>query len=103
MKSKLLKTLKQNKNGIYSHLIVCYDPSDYEYYLENVRYDRDINERIKEIDNSGLYIEAIYNYNLDLDEQLIEYKPMNIEPIIKEKSKVYMASEFAQKDTCKSI
>lgn len=97
MKRKILKTLKQNKNGMYSHLIVCYDPRDYEYYLENIRYDKDINEYIKEINNRNLDIKAIYNYNLDLDEQLIEDKPMNIEPIIKEKSKVYMALEFAKK------
>ena len=97
MKRKILKTLKQNKNGMYSHLIVCYDPRDYEYYLENIRYDKDINEYIKEINDRNLYIQAIYNYNLDLDEQLIEDKPMNIEPIIKEKSKVYMALKFAKK------
>lgn len=98
MKRKILKTLKQNKNGMYSHLIVCYDPRDYEYYLENIRYDQDINEYIKELNNRNLNIQAIYNYNIDLDEQLIEDKPMNIEPIIKnEKNKVYMALEFAKK------
>ena len=60
MKRKILKTLKQNKNGMYSHLIVCYDPRDYEYYLENIRYDKDINEYIKEINNRNLDIKAIY-------------------------------------------
>ena len=81
MKRKILKTLKQNKNGMYSHLIVCYDPRDYEYYLENIRYDQDINEYIKELNNRNLNIQAIYNYNIDLNE----------------KNKVYMALEFAKK------
>lgn len=95
MKRKILKTFKENSNGIYSHLIVYYDSNDYEYYLENIRYDEDIYDYIKDIHNRNLSISSIYNYNLDLDEQLIEDNPMNIEPII-ENNKIYEAYMFAK-------
>ena len=83
MKRKIRKILEENKNGIYSHLIVYYDVDDYEYFLRNVSYEEDINEVIKDINECVCRVQAVYNYNLDLTMQLMEHNPYYIEPNIK--------------------
>ena len=98
MKRKIRKFLEENKNGDYSHLLLCLDLDDYECFLRPIRYDENVIDVIKFFNKHRVNIHAVYNCNLDLTDQLIEDNPYHIEPINKnENSKIKEALEFATK------
>ena len=83
MKRKIRKILEENKNGEYSHLLLCLDLDDYECFLRPVSYDENVINIINFLSNNKVNIHAVYNYNLDILDQLLEDNPYHIEPITK--------------------
>lgn len=69
-------------NGIdkekYSHVLICVDTFNYDYFVEQVKRDYDIDEFISNFwkkHKGGMFkIEEIYNLDLDIEEQLSEYR-----------------------------
>ena len=102
-KKEIEKMIKRGDKNKYSHVIICLDHFDYEYFPKYVKYDEDINDIINEISNKGynemLSIKEVYNYNLDLDMQLNEQRAYHIEPLKEiqkvQNSKTKEALEYA--------
>lgn len=66
----------------YSHLLIICDKWDYEYYPKYVLEKDDINDVIKRYGGDNLeVIMEIYNYGLDLESQLNEYRSYHPEVI----------------------
>ena len=98
MKRKIRKILEENKSGKYSHLLLCLDLDDFECFIRPVIYDENIIEIIKLLKDCNTIIQAIYNFNLDIIEQLLEDNPYHIEPIVKnESNRIKEAYDFAYK------
>ena len=96
MKRKIRKFLEENKNGDYSHLLLCLDLDDYECFLRPIRYEENVIDVINFFTKHRVNIHAVYNCNLDLTDQLIEDNPYHIEPINKNvNNNIKEASEFA--------
>ena len=98
MKRRIRKFLEDNRNSEYSHLLVCFDLDDYECFLRPVKYNEDIKEIVKFLSSNKVNIQAIYNFNLDIIDQLLEDNPYHIEPITKNiNNKIKEAYDFATK------
>lgn len=95
--------LRGNKEK-YSHVIICCDHWDYTYFGKYIEYDKDIKEIVHDIEikkENMITIEEIYNYNIDINDQLNEKRAYHIEPIRKKQDKkkgiVEEALEYATK------
>ena len=74
IRSIIREILEYGKIDIYSHVIIYFDG---EYKYRYVSKKEDIFDVIRAIKSNG-NIEAIYNYGLDINDQLHEEKPINI-------------------------
>ena len=100
-KEEIKRLLMNGNTKEYSHMIVFCDTFDYEDFIVYVKYDEDVEQIIKEKRKLGNMIKVmeIYNYNLDLEMQLNEYRANHIEPKIKKEytnDKIEKALEFAK-------
>ena len=100
-KEEIKRLLMNGNTKEYSHMIVFCDTFDYEDFIVYVKYDEDVEQIIKEKRKLGNMIKVmeIYNYNLDLEMQLNEYRANHIEPKIKKENtndKIEKALEFAK-------
>lgn len=62
----------------YSHMIVVCDTFDYEDYPVHVERTENIHDKIREYSENMQKIMEVYNYDLDLDEQLNEGMSWNV-------------------------
>ena len=84
MNKEEIKQIIMSGNTLeYSHCIIVCDTFEYEDYPVYVKHGEDIYEYIKYYNdcNRMSKIMEIYNYNLDLDEQLKEIRAYHIEPL----------------------
>lgn len=100
-KEEIKRLLMNGNTKEYSHMIVFCDTFDYEDFIVYVKYDQDVEQIIKEERKLGNMIKVmeVYNYNLDLEMQLNEYRANHIEPKIKKENtndKIEKALEFAK-------
>ena len=100
-KEEIKRLLMNGNTKEYSHMIVFCDTFDYEDFIVYVKYDEDVEQIIKEKRKLGNMIKVmeVYNYNLDLEMQLNEYRANHIEPKIKKEytnDKIEKALEFAK-------
>ena len=100
-KEEIKRLLMNGNTKEYSHMIVFCDTFDYEDFIVYVKYDEDVEQIIKEKRKLGNMIKVmeVYNYNLDLEMQLNEYRANHIEPKIKKENtndKIEKALEFAK-------
>lgn len=66
-----------------SHVLICFNHYDHEYFPIYIYDDENIYDEIKQITESDdwISIEEIYNYGLDLASQLAEDRAHHIEPL----------------------
>lgn len=104
-KEEIKRLLMNGNTKEYSHMIIFCDTFDYEDYAVYVKYDQDVEQVIKDKKKLGNMIKVmeVYNYNLDLETQLNEYRANHIEPKIKKdnnkinsEDKIKKALEFAK-------
>ena len=100
-KEEIKRLLMNGNTKEYSHMIVFCDTFDYEDFIVYVKYDEDVEQIIKEKRKLGNMIKVmeVYNYNLDLEMQLNEYRANHIEPKKKKENtndKIEKALEFAK-------
>jgi len=100
-KEEIKRLLMNGNTKEYSHMIVFCDTFDYEDFIVYVKYDEDVEQIIKEKRKLGNMIKVmeVYNYNLDLEMQLNEYRANHIEPKIKKENtndKIEKALEFSK-------
>ena len=100
-KEEIKRLLMNGNTKEYSHMIVFCDTFDYEDFIVYVKYDEDVEQIIKEKRKLGNMIKVmeVYNYNLDLEMQLNEYRANHIEPKIKKENtndKIEKTLEFAK-------
>ena len=100
-KEEIKRLLMNGNTKEYSHMIVFCDTFDYEDFIVYVKYDEDVEQVIKEKRKLGNMIKVmeVYNYNLDLEMQLNEYRANHIEPKIKKENtndKIEKTLEFAK-------
>ena len=83
-REEIEERLFDGNTGKYSHMIVYCDRFDYSDMVHYVKYDEDVNNVIRDIQNGGSFemfiIEEVYNYNLNLESQLNERRAYHIEP-----------------------
>ena len=105
-KEEIKRLLMNGNTKEYSHMIIFCDTFDYEDYAVYVKYDQDVEQVIKDKRKLGTMIKVmeVYNYNLDLETQLNEYRANHIEPKVKKddnkinsEDKIKKALEFAKK------
>lgn len=101
-KKEIEKIVKKGDNGEYSHVMICLDHFDYSYFSIYVNRDDEILKAIDNFNdlNSGdmLSIEEIYNYDMNLDEQLSEVRAYHIESKTEKDNDITSkALEFATK------
>lgn len=80
-KNDIREWLERGNNGKYSHMIVVCDTWDWEDSPVFVRIDEDIDEEVRK--HNGVNMEKImevYNYSLDLEQQLNQRTVYNLEP-----------------------
>ena len=84
-KEEIRKIVLEGANGKYSHCIIYSDHWDYTYNWRYVKLDEDINKIISNIKAGGspgmFTIDEIYNYSLDLKEQLNDPKTYHLETL----------------------
>lgn len=77
-KNQIRKILEETDKEKYSHVLICVDTWDYDYFVKYVTYEEDIDEFIKNFyeEHSGgmIKIEEVYNLNLDIEMQLSEVR-----------------------------
>ena len=92
-KKRIEEFVKGGSKEKYSHALIYLDHWDYEYSFEYVERGQSIKKRIENIKAGGspgmFTIEEVYNYDLDLDEQLNEDRAYHIDTpkINKQKNK----------------
>lgn len=89
-KNEIKRIIKEKNNNIYSHVIIYFDYLKNKYFFRFVDKNENINYIIDEIRNDSNKINAIkeiYNYKLDLNEQLKEPIAYNIFPYDNELNK----------------
>ena len=101
-KKEIEKIVKKGDSGKYSHVMICLDHFDYSYFSIYVNRDDEILKVIDDFNdlNSGdmLSIEEIYNYDMNLDEQLNETRAYHIESKTEKDNDITSkALEFATK------
>lgn len=81
--SQIKNILEDIDKKEYSHVLICVDTWDYEYYVKTVSRDEDIDKYIQkfyEEHSGGMHkIEEVYNLDLDIEDQLKEIQPYHIE------------------------
>lgn len=77
-KDQIRKILNGTDKEKYSHVLICVDTWDYHYFDEKVKREYDIDEFIGNFwknHKGGMFkIEEVYNLDLDIEEQLSEYR-----------------------------
>ena len=103
-KKEIERMINKHNNTEYSHVIICQDSFNYDYFPIYVKYKENIHNIIREYNNfkKMTKIMEVYNYNLDITKQLNEQRAYNINPIIKKEeliqiSKIELAKSFATK------
>lgn len=85
-KKEITKIVMEGATGEYSHLIIYCDHWDYTYGYRYVKYSENINmiiDNIKAGGSPGMFsIDEVYNYNLNLNDQINERRAYHIEPLI---------------------
>ena len=83
MQVKEIKSyLMKGNNGRNSHMIVWCDKWDYSYGVTYVEHESDIYAEIKKIEMKKHFeVKEIYNYSLDLEDQLGSSRCFNIKPL----------------------
>jgi hypothetical protein len=68
------KWLLDGNNGLFSHLLVVCDTFNYENYPVYVLHEENVEDYISKYDNPKTMcrIEEIYNYSMDLEQQLTQ-------------------------------
>jgi (p)ppGpp synthase/HD superfamily hydrolase len=92
-KQTIRDALYYGNSGKNSHMIVACDTFEWEDYIVFVKFDEDINEEIAKYNGKNMQrIEEVYNYSLDLELQLNEFRAYHVEPYkinISERAKKY--------------
>lgn len=93
-KNEIRKILEEVDSQKYSHILICIDTFEYDYFVKYVERENDIDDFIENFwkeHRGGMFkIEEIYNLDLDIKMQLNESntyhveKAKKIEPIKKE-------------------
>lgn len=101
-KEEIEKIVKNGDGGKYSHVMICLDHFDYNYFPIYINRDDKIMSVIDSFNaqNVGnmLSIEEIYNYDMNLDEQLNETRAYHIDiNTDKNNDIINKALEFATK------
>ncbi|MCM1053016.1 MAG: HD domain-containing protein [Ruminococcus sp.] len=79
-KNQIKEGLYYGKDKNYSHFIIYLDTFDYEYGFWYVKNDENVNSIICELNSRDMTkIVEVYNYSLDLEEQLAEVRAFHIE------------------------
>ncbi|MBO5414286.1 MAG: bifunctional (p)ppGpp synthetase/guanosine-3',5'-bis(diphosphate) 3'-pyrophosphohydrolase [Bacilli bacterium] len=82
-KKDIEEIVRRGDKEKYSHVMICLDHFDYEYFPRYIKRGDDIFSAIEglKIDDVGnmLSIEEIYNYDMDIEEQLNEVRAYHIE------------------------
>ena len=89
-KNEIKRIIEEKNNNIYSHVIIYFDYLKNKYFFRFVDKNETVNYIIDEIRNDSNKINAIkeiYNYKLDLNEQLKEPIAYNIFPYNNELNK----------------
>lgn len=96
-KSEIRRLFDLGKTKDVTHMIVFYDSYDYEYFTRYVGKGKTVDEIIKNELQYGdsFSVEAIYNYDLDLESQLNEERCYHNEPSKKYKTNYEIALEYA--------
>ena len=83
-KKEIREIVMDGNTGKYSHVIIVCDTFDYEDYPVYVENGEDINQLVEKYNdyNKMSKIMEIYNYNLDLENQLNEDRAYHINPIL---------------------
>lgn len=82
--------LKEGGKETYSHLIIVVDTSDSEFVKIFVERNEDIKDALFGIIcNPDFEIKEIYNYDMDLEEQIKERRAYNIEAIYNKAKEAY--------------
>ena len=86
-KEEIRKIVLSGNTGEYSHVMIVCDTFDYQDYPVYVKYGEDIKIIVAKYNayNNTNRIMEIYNYNLDLENQLNETRAYHIEPLAKSK------------------
>lgn len=97
-KNEIRKLFDLGRNKEVTHMIVFYDCHNCKYFTRYVGKGRTVDEIIRnELQYSNNYnIEAIYNYDLDLESQLNEEMSYHNEPSKKYKTNYEIALEYAK-------
>ncbi len=89
-KEEIREIVMRGNTGEYSHVIICCDTYDYEDYPVYVKYGKDIRKMVANYNdcNKMSRVMEVYNYNLDLEKQLNEYRSYHIDPLVKPKKAI---------------
>lgn len=97
---EIREALMEGNTGEYTHMIISRDAWDNTYSISYVGCEDDVERRIASIKaggSVGMYsIVEVYNYSLDLDEQLAEERAYHIEPK-SEKKGDFLVSKMLEK------
>lgn len=98
-KNTIKNILYAGNSEIYSHVLICKDYNSDEIFPRFVKFSEDLEEIINNINKYHLqYIYEIYNYNLNIEEQLHEGRSYHTEKYIQDKineSKIELAIKYA--------
>lgn len=81
-KDDIAKMILEGLNKNYSHVIICGDTWNFEYYPQYIKSNKNIESVIQKDRIKDIKIMEIYNYNLSLLEQLNEYRAIHKDNII---------------------
>lgn len=99
-KNEIEKIVRKGNKEKYSHVMICLDHFNYEYFPKYIKRSDDILEVMNHIQQNDignmLSIEEIYNYDMDIEEQLNEQRAYYIEKSEKQFSITDKALEFAK-------
>ena len=97
-KNEIRKLFELGNKLEATHLIIFYDTHDDKYLPEYVNKGQTVDEVLNIIlKHGGIFkVEGIFNYDLDLEEQLKEKYPCHNEPSKKYKTNYELALEFAK-------
>ena len=98
-KTEIKKLLDFGSTIDATHLIIFFEPRDGATISKYVKPGQSVQEVVNSVIKFGskYRVQAIYNYDLDLEEQLNELKPNHFEPSKKYKTNYEKALEYATK------
>ena len=81
-KEEMESVVRNETSGGYSHVLMCRSSNSYILFPIFVRKEEDIYHVIHTLiyENSTVSIEKVYNYDLNICDQLLENRPFHIEP-----------------------